>query len=123
MTKFKKVLAGAVAVATMASLSIPVFADNWEINYTQGAPSSISNQVVRREYVGLPSETNVYVNCNVTVGSVVLKTTGFNPNENSVVFYAPCDSNRCLKKPNPLGCSVELIAADTRVVANGYIIV
>lgn len=121
MRIFKRITAALIAVATMASMSVSAFAENWEINYIQGAPSSVSNQFVRREYIGLSSTAYVFINCNVTTGTVELKTTGFNPNTNSLMIYAPRDYSDFLEKPNPLGCSVEFWARESRVVANGRI--
>ncbi len=120
MTKFKRIAATVIAVATMAVTSVSAFADNWEINYIQGAPSSVSNQFVRREYIGLPSTSDVFITCNVTTGSVALKTTGFNPDFNSTI-YAPRKYSEFLEEPNPLGCSVEFWAKESRVVASGII--
>jgi len=120
MRLFKKITAGLIAVATMASLSVSVFADSWRIDYTRGAPSSVSNQFVRREYIGLPSTSDVFITCNVTTGSVALKTTGFNPDFNSTI-YASRKYSEFLEEPNPLGCSVEFWAKESRVVASGII--
>lgn len=53
MTKFKRIAATVIAVATMAVTSVSASADNdkcksWSINYIYGAPSSVSNQFVER---------------------------------------------------------------------------
>lgn len=122
MTRLKKITAGLVAIATMASLSIPAFAESWSINYAFGAPSSVSTQFVRKEYVGLLPDTHVYLSCHVTTGSVKLSTEGFNPNENDTVFY-PSSGNlsKTLIEPDYSGCSVTLRANEKRVVADGYI--
>lgn len=122
MNKFKTITAGAIATITMLTASISASAsDIWSIDYTSGAPSSVSNQFVRKEYSGLSSTTTVYVRANVTLGSVALDTTGFNPNASSVVFSAPYDGLYDLDNPNPAGCSVKISANENRVVADGYI--
>lgn len=53
MTKIKRIAAAVIAVATMATTSISAFAgdgksEDWAINYTSGAPSSVSTQLVDR---------------------------------------------------------------------------
>ena len=50
MTKFKRIAATVIAVATMAVTSVSAFADgkseDWSIDYITGAPSSVSTQIV-----------------------------------------------------------------------------
>lgn len=51
MTKIQRIAAAVIAVATMATTSVSAFADDykcrsWSINYTSGAPSSVSTQIV-----------------------------------------------------------------------------
>lgn len=53
MTKFKRIAAAMIAVATMATTSVLAFAgdgksEDWAIDYTSGAPSSVSTQFVDR---------------------------------------------------------------------------
>lgn len=122
MKIFKRIAAGLVAVATIASLSVSAFADKWSINYINGAPSSISNQVVRREYIGLSKSAAVYVSCYVNLGDIKLTTDGFNPNLKSMYIYGPTQYHYSCVNPNTLGCWVEICAVGNRVTANGYII-
>lgn len=121
MTKFKRKLASVIAAVAMAFTSVSAFADSWEINYIQGAPTSISNYSVMREYRGLNSDNFIYVHANVTTGSVALDATGFNPEANTLYFYAPVDDGVNLINPNPNGCSIKIYANENRVVANGFI--
>ena len=122
MNKFKTITAGVLATITMLTSSISALAlDRWSIDYTYGAPSSVSNQFVRKEYSGLSSTTYVYVRVNATLGSVALDTTGFNPNASSVIFSAPYNGLYDLDHPNPAGCSVKFSANENRVVADGYV--
>ena len=53
MRIFKRIAAGLIAAVTMAVTGVTAFAGSWTINYTYGAPSSVSNQFVRREYDGV----------------------------------------------------------------------
>lgn len=123
MTMFKRIAAGVVAVATMVSISASTYAEAWQINYIKGAPSSVSTQFVKKEFIGLLPTTNVYVSCKVTTGSVELSTTGFNPNPNSTIFYPSLTKYETLREPDYAGCSVTLRANDNRVVADGTITV
>ncbi len=120
MTKFKRIAAGVIAVAAMAVTSVSASADSWKIDYTYGAPSSVSNQFVRREFVGLSSTVSVYVSCKVKTGSVALETKGFNADYNTIT-YASNEYYDFLRNPNPLGCTVEFWARESRVVADGII--
>ncbi len=121
MRIFKRISAGLIAAVTMAVTGVTAFAGSWTINYTYGAPSSVSNQFVRREYVGLSEDDMVYVSCRVDTGSVALNTTGFNPDANSMIFYQSTDSKSMLLKNPQSDVTIEFGANENRVVASGYI--
>ncbi len=119
----KKAVSGVMAMCVCASLFTTAFAEDWNINYTFGAPSSVStNQSVRKQYIGLSPTTEIRVKYNVTTGSVKVSTTGFNPNIGSMIYSAPA-TNICdeLYNPDPSGCSLNISANENRVVAYGSI--
>ena len=120
----KKAVSGVMAMCVCASLFTTAFAEDWNINYTFGAPSSVStNQSVRKQYIGLSPTTIVYITFNVTTGSTELSTRGFNPNIGSMTHYAPTtDDHVAMRNPDPNGCSLDISANENRVVAYGKIL-
>ncbi len=120
MKNIKRIAACMIAVVTMANANITAYAESWDIDYTQGAPSDISNQLVRKSYEGY-SGTIVYVSCSSlnSGGKVELTTSGFSP-EITAMFTEPESVD--LKNPSPVRITIALRARANRVVASGYII-
>lgn len=122
MTKFKRIAAGVIAAATMVVTGVTATAETWKIDYTFGAPSSVSNQFVKFTHSSHTLNWAM-VSCDyVNAGGVVeLTSTGFNPNANSVTFTS---------NPEPLyfdlrnpyrEVTIELWARADRVIANGFV--
>lgn len=123
MRIFKRIAAGLIAAATMASLSISAFAESWSIDYTRGAPSSVSTQFVRKTQLGFTGSF-VSIDCYSVSkgGKIEVIGTGFDPYGSA--FFEQGSTTRSCKfyKPSPVECTVEIWARTDRVVANGQIL-
>lgn len=123
MSKFKKIAACLIAAVTMASISISAIAESWTIDYIYGAPSDVSkNQFVRITHSSNTMKwAGVYVEYINSGGKVELKTTGFNPNADSVTFTASAAPYFYILDNPDVDVSIELWARANRVVSNGWV--
>ncbi len=122
MKIFKRIAAGLVAVATIASLSVSAFADEWSINYTYGAPSSVSTQFVKKTYIGFSGKfvsVDVY---SVNKGGLVeVIGKDFSP-YGSLFFEHRSYTQNCKFFHPGNEPTVEIWARANRVIANGQVL-
>lgn len=123
MRIFKRIAAALIAAATMASMSVSAFAENWSINYIKGAPSSVSTQFVRKTYQGFTGQF-VSIDCYSVNqgGKIEVIGIGFSPYGNMFFEHSTTTQNCKFYNPSSVECTVEIWARADRVIADGNIL-